>query len=167
MYMIAGVQVLCSHVITLAIKETYMFEIDKYNLDEGCTSQVDMMEETAMQVAELRFTQEQAKLQLDKAQSIADNSVRSKPSDFGLLKVTEAAVKTAVASSALVQEAQQSLLKCKQDLWVADARLQVLDHRKKMLESLIYLHNQGYYSEVRPDNAVVEKGSAAVKRVAK
>lgn len=141
-----------------------MFEIDKYNLDEGCTSQVDMMEETALHVASLRVKQEEAKLALDKAQSAVDSEVRTKPGEYGLLKVTEAAVKTAVANSPLVCKAQQLLLECKSELWKADAKLQVLDHRKKMLESLIYLHNQGYYSEVRPDNASDSKQRPAVKR---
>lgn len=144
-----------------------MFEIDKYNLDEGCTSQVDMMEVTATKVAKLRFAQEEAKLLVDRQQSVVDNAVRSKPSDYGLLKVTEAAVKTAVSSSRAVIEAHQALLKCKAELWTEDAKLQVLDHRKKMLESLIYLHNQGYYSEVRPDNAIADTGNAVVRRTSK
>ena len=122
------------------------YSIDKYKLDEACQNQVEYIEEATYEAAMSRIGVEKAKAELEQSKAAADIEVRNDPGKFSLAKVTEGTVSAAVTKHPSVVLAHQTYLEARKSMVKWDAAVQTLEHRKKSLESLVYLQGQGYYS---------------------
>ena len=124
-----------------------VYAIDKYNLDEECVRQIEFIEEAAHKAVMARIGVEAAKARLEQAKAAADIEIRNNPTQFNLAKVTEATVAAAVTAHPNVVIALNEHLTARQDMLQWEAACNMLEHRKKSLDNLIYLHGQAYYSK--------------------
>ena len=122
------------------------YSIDKYKLDEACAEQVEYIEEATYESAMARMKVEKAKAVLEQSRAAAEIEVRMEPAKFQIAKTTEATVKAAVVKHPNVILAESELLEARGAMLKWDAAVQTLEHRKKSIESLVYLQGQGYYS---------------------
>jgi len=120
--------------------------IDETALDVECLEQPSLMMAYAQEAAEARMEMDTAKESLDVIEAQVDSEVRDCPEDFGLKKITESAIKSAVVLDERVQAAKKRLTQAKLDYGMTTAASVAMDARKKMLEMLIQLHGQQYFA---------------------
>lgn len=111
----------------------------------------------AAELADARRDMDDAKADLDLTDAELDLAIRSSPGDYGLEKVTEAAVKAAIPAQQSHKTAHEQMLKAKHDVDVLGAAVGALDHRKKALENLVQLRLADYYSEPRAPKGARER----------
>ena len=120
--------------------------IDKNQLDEEWVEQPARMHQAARKLAKAQLMEEEAKANLKRTAAEVSNYIRSKPSSFGILKVTESSVEAAMILDKEYQEAQTHYIQAQYKVAVYKAAVDSLEHRKKALESLVYLFGADYYS---------------------
>jgi len=89
---------------------------------------------------------DQAKFQFDIVTAELTNKCRASPDQFGLQKVTDAAIIAAIKSSPEYQEAYETWLKAKAESGLLDRGVEAMEQRKRMIEVLITLHGQQYFA---------------------
>ena len=124
-----------------------VYSIDKYKPDEECVQQVEFIEEAAHEAVTARIAVEGAKARLEQAKAAADIEIRNSPAQFNLAKVTEGTVAAAVTTHPNVVIFTNELLTARETMLKWEAACNMLEHRKKSLDNLIYLQGQGYYSK--------------------
>jgi len=125
-----------------------MYEIDGNQLEIECIKQIDMIEDSCFAAAEAKVRLDEAKARLDRYERLADQTIRANPRDHGLLKSTEAGIAKAVKCHPNVVKAMTELNHAKTEVTRLDAVVVILEHRKRMLEQLVKLQGQGYFSDV-------------------
>ncbi len=137
--------------------------IDKHDLDGELVSQPELYEEYATQLEEARADLEEAKNELkvrdddyDVAWAKADLAIRKHPGSFGLDKVTEPAIKSAIIIEPSVTQARQIVYSTREEVLrlqrihgALHAVVGALDYKKRSLEDLCKLKLANYYSEPR------------------
>lgn len=126
--------------------ENYL-SIDKNKLDEELERQASLyIRWTKEFLSEIEEEYGKAKINLDITQAEVDKEIRNDPSDFGIKKVSEAAVKNAIELDGRVVEAKNRILQKKKELTIVQGALRSLDHKKTALENLVRLTTMGYFS---------------------
>lgn len=125
-------------------------EIDQNRLDEECVSQPRLYMKYATELADAKFDYDEAKARFDVAKAEIQLDVRDNPEEFGLKKVTEATIEAAVIASEAYQTAQKKVNQCKHAVALLEAAVGAIDHKKRMLENLVTLHGQNYFSQPKP-----------------
>jgi len=133
---------------------TKFVQIDVFALDKNWLEQPEKYMEVAEQAADARAEVDACKIYLENLQAALDNKIRRDPQMYGLDKITEGGVSTAIKRFKSYKKAQQSLLDAKKKSGKLDAVLSALDHRKKALENLVFLQGQNYFSKPRESKAV-------------
>lgn len=124
-----------------------VFEIDKLRLDEECCTQPKLYYEYAQLLADARNAWERAKAARDLTEADLDRQVRADPARFGVEKLTESVVRSTVLCQATYNDAHGKVLDAKHEVDQLSAIVDALEHRKKSLENLVYLHQSSYYAE--------------------
>jgi hypothetical protein len=113
-------------------------------------------------LAEEREELEELKQDLTEIEATLSRDIRLNPGQYGLDKVTEAAVKTAIPE-------QKEYVKCAKEIAAVKTRverlqnfLNALDHRKRMIQTLASLHGQQYFAAPVAD----EESTRATKQAA-
>lgn len=132
------------------------FQINQDRLNWECVRQPVLYWEYAQKLADAKRDFEQAKTAVDLAQAGADAAVRERPAKYGIVKVTEPAIKAAVAGHRKYTAAIAEMNKLRHRLDIFQAAINTLDQRKRMIESLVSLRLANYFSEPR-----VSKDAAA------
>lgn len=131
-------------------KEDYSFvEIDKDNLVEEIVNQPKFYFTYARRLAEARKDYDYAKANKEAVYADLDYKIRNSPEDYGLEKVTEGAVKAAIPDEKEYKKAEQKVIDAKHEVGMLEAVVATLEHRKRMLEKLVDLHGQNYFSTPR------------------
>jgi len=120
--------------------------IDPNLLDVECLRQPELFMEWAERATEAHADIERAKLRMDVKKATIDKEVREDPGKFGLSKVTEAAVQSAVLSSEEYREKNLDYIKAMSNAKLLDYAVRAFDQRKSMLNNLITLHGQQYFA---------------------
>lgn len=134
-----------------------LFHLDPDRLDEEWVAQPSLYHEHALVLAEAREHYERAKAERDLVAAELDREVRSDPARFGLDKVTEAAVQTAVATQKRLAQATNAVITARFETDKAQAVVDALEHRKKALENLVQLRLSDYFAEPRPPKGMRDK----------
>lgn len=134
------------------------FLIDKDRLDEEWLAQPELYYHYAVLQADARQELEEAKSDLELVKAELADSIRTDPADYGIDKVTVDAVKDAVIQQKEYKDALAYVNEKRHALDVLSAAVVALDHRKKSLENLVYLHGQNYFSTPRAIGADDEEG---------
>lgn len=120
--------------------------IDPNRLDEQWSEQPQLYFKYATLLAERRKEYEEARIELKIIESTLKNRVRKNPQKYGLAKITEAGITQVVESQPKVEEAMDRITELKYELDLLAAVCTSLDHRKKALEGMVFLHGQNYFA---------------------
>ena len=129
--------------------EPGLFDLDVNRLDEEWVRQPALYHEHAMILADARQSHEQKKAELEVLAAEIDRDVRTRPSAFGLEKITEAVVANTVLIQPPYRLLQKEVIEAKHNVAIAESAVAALDHRKKALENLVQLRLSDYFSEPR------------------
>jgi len=133
-------------------------EIDKDNLDVECVALPSAYRRYAFMAAEAKRDVQEAKAELDVVQAGLSQKARATPSVFGIEKVTETAITSAVMCHKAYQDAQKVLFKAQHTYEMCNAVVWALEHKKRALTLLVELHGMGYFADVKTS----PEGKAAV-----
>ncbi len=128
-------------------KQFDFFDIDKFHLDAEWVAQPKMYLEYAQKLADARADWEKAKAERDLVEAELDHHIRTCPEEYGLEKITEPVVSKAIIRQIRFHDAQNHVFVCKKAMDDFSVIVEALEHRKKALESLVYLHGTGYFAE--------------------
>lgn len=125
------------------------FAVDKDSLDEEWVEQPDLFHKYAVKLADARLAIEEAKAELDVTQSELDRDLRADPEAYDIPKVTETALSNAILLQPEYKKALAKVNQARHHQDILQAAVTALDHRKKALENLVFLHGQSYFSSPR------------------
>jgi hypothetical protein len=120
--------------------------IDPGQLDVECVRQADAFFDWSELAVKARGKADRLKLRLETTQAALELECREKPENFGLKKVTEAAVKAAVLCSERYLESSNEYFDAKEESALLDAAVKAMDQKESMLKELIKLHGQQYFA---------------------
>ena len=120
--------------------------IDPGRLDIECIRQPDRFFFWAQAAVVASTELDRAKLHLDLLKVQLELECRQNPTDFGVVKPTEAAIDAAVKCHPKYQAANEAYNKAKSDSKLLDAAVATMEQKKRMLENLITLHGQQYFA---------------------
>ena len=126
-------------------------EIDEHKLDDACATQSKHYMEWALKLADAQFNVDEAKASLELIEVELARAIRDAPQNFGVKKVTEKSIEEAVKTSESYQKKLKILHKKQRAAGRIKAIVGALDHRKKMIESMVYLRGQMYFSDPQPE----------------
>lgn len=141
-----------------------MFDLDLARLEEHCLDQPRRMEKAVRMVASGKDRLDRARAELDLTESTAEFAVRSSPTEFGITKISEAAVKAAVKGHKDVQRMVRKVNRWKYKVNLREGVVTALEHRKRMLETLTTLHGQSYFAKPKARGLVTSSSFAADER---
>jgi len=121
--------------------------IDSTKLDVEWVAQPETFYEAATELATARYRVAQSKARLDVVEATVSRRIRKSPDKYDLgANPSIPSVQAAMIVSKEYAEALDHLNKAKYRQDMIQALVDALDHKKKALESLAYLHGQNYYS---------------------
>ena len=129
--------------------EGSLSEIKLSELHLESIRQDQLVQDYAIKKADAVFARDAAKSKVKLVEAKLSLAIREAPEDFGLDKPTEKAVDAAITCDAKYQAAVTKVLITTHRVHILDALCSALEHRKKSLEHLVYLHSQSYYSTPR------------------
>ncbi len=121
-------------------------EIDSLRLADEWLNQPTQRQIWGEKLADAQLELDEAKTYLAVAQAEVDREIREDPGDYGLAKITEAAVSTAVTVHPAVKKAVRQVNQAKHRVNVLQAAVEGLEHRKRALTQLVELHGQDYFA---------------------
>lgn len=133
------------------------FEIDKLRLDSEWVEQPKLFHKYSTRLADAKEELERAKAHKDVVEAELGRDIRSDPAKYDLPKVTEGAVEACILLQPSYQAALDQVIKSRHNVDLLQAAVDTLDHKKKALESLVYLHGQDYFSAPVAPHAEKEK----------
>lgn len=123
--------------------------INQNELDREWIGQPQKYMEIAEKTVDARAEADALKLRLEELQSRVDIAIRKNPAKYGLDKITEGGVLSAIKRHPKFIQVSEKLLDAKKHLGLYEQVLSALDHRKKALENLVFLHGQSYFAKPR------------------
>jgi hypothetical protein len=123
--------------------------LDKLDLDTAAEYQAAVVFDVGERLAEEREELEELKQDLTEIEATLSRDIRLNPGQYGLDKVTEAAVKTAIPE-------QKEYVKCAKEIAAVKTRVE------RMIQTLASLHGQQYFAAPVAD----EESTRATKQAA-
>ena len=137
--------------------DNHSLDIELNRLDDECRQQPSRYMEAAEGLAKARRTLEKAKAWLDVTRAEIDKEIRENPEKFGITKMTETVITNAILLDPRYDKEVQYIIECKHEVDVHLATVTALDHRKKSLENLVFLHGQSYFASPKNSEEAVNK----------
>lgn len=126
-----------------------LFRPNKHRLDEELQEQPKLCRIYSDHYASAQRDLDEAEAKLDFVKADLDNQIRSSPADFCIDKITEPAVKLGIILQKRYQQANKKVIEAQYVVNQLKGICNAIEHRKKSIEGLIYLHGQGYWAEPR------------------
>ena len=121
--------------------------IDIEALHICCAEHSVFYEEVAREAAEAKGEAEQAKALLELAEAQLDSAIRARPEDYGLAKITESAIKSAIVASGQYQTANTAYLEARSRSGELDVLATAFDHRRSMINNEVNLFAANYWGQ--------------------
>lgn len=131
------------------VEEKSFLDIDINQLDVEWLKQPKLYERYAERLADAKRDLEIAKSELEVTRAELDQDIRDRPDAYDLGKVTEPAIANVILTEKEYRRSRKKVIECKHFVDVLDAMVTALDHRKKALENLVFLHGQSYFASPR------------------
>lgn len=125
-------------------------QIDKYSLDDEWAKQANNFHKWSVQLAEAEMERDRSKENIDLIRAELDMAIRSDPESFGIPKVTEAAINSAIITNKKYKETVDEYLKLKYNHKIIQSALESLNHKKYALDNLVRLYLSEYYLKEAP-----------------
>lgn len=123
-------------------------DVTLVNLHTQCAEQPGLMREATKMASLAHKTMLEKRKARDRIKSRKKLEVLSNPKKYNLQKTTDSVIESVVSLQQGVVEAEEDLIKAKNELDEWSGIVQALNERSKTLTHLIYLRGQGYYSDV-------------------
>ena len=120
--------------------------IDEEMLDVEWIEQPTLFLKYASHLANTQRDLDDVKQKLDIMKAELDIEIRKNPSQFGIEKITEGAIQSAVLTNTGYQAMYEALLDTKYENDMAKNAVQAMNMRKDALENLVRLHGQSYFA---------------------
>jgi len=120
--------------------------IDQDALDVEWLDQPKVFFEISAELADSKKKLERIKLAVDVTVAELAKNIRENPEQFGISKVTESAIKEAIATSPEQNQAMKRIIAQKHEVEILQAGVSSFDQRKRALENLVTLHGQQYFA---------------------
>ncbi len=142
-------------------------KIDPDALDIEWLNQAALMLRYTKHAAITKQTMDDCKERLDFTKAELEMDIRTKPEAYGLAKVTEAGIQSAI----LLQEKYQILMKeyasARYEYDIANGAVRAIDQKKTALENLVKLLGQSYFAGPKaPRNLYQEQLDQTARREA-
>lgn len=121
-------------------------KIDPDDLDLEFLAQPTLMLKYTRHLAQMRKEVDEAKQNLDIKQAEVDRKIRENPEAYGIEKVTENSIRSAILTEDEFQEAQKDFLDAKYEMDMAQGAVNAFEQRKSALENLVKLHGMNYFA---------------------
>jgi hypothetical protein len=138
--------------------------IDESRLDQEWLRQPALFHKYARKLADAKADLAEADVALDVVRAELSNNIRNDPAKFGLSKITDKVVETAILAQKGYLQALRELNRHKHRVDVYQAAVSALDHRKRALENLVTLHGQDYFATPRLSKKAAEATQDGFKR---
>lgn len=132
-------------------------KIDKFSLDEELQNQASLFMQYVQDFAESVFDRDKVKQQLELEYAEIDEKIRKNPDLFGIDKVTETAIRSAILKEETYKEKQNEYFEAVKRANVLGGAKEAFSQRKSMLEHLVKLELAGYFAEPAVSKEVDEK----------
>jgi len=137
-----------------------LLNIDQLRLDRECVRQPALYFKFAEKLADAKLTLEECDSQISELRLSLAKKIRANPTNYGLEKVTEAALHEVISNKDVVKQAEEERRKARHRVDVLGAFVTALEHRKRSLTLLVELHGQKYFANPA-DGASAEGREAA------
>lgn len=121
-------------------------KIDPDSLDVEWLEQPVLFMKYSRHLAQMRRDVDEAKQNIDIVKAESDRKIREDPEAYGITKVTEGSIASAVLTEDAYQEAQKNYLDVKYEMDMAQGAVNAFSQRKDALENLVKLHGQQYFA---------------------
>jgi len=115
-------------------------------LDIEAVCQAELFLEWAEKSVEAKAEADRLKRELDTEEALTSLRIREKPEDFGLERVTEGAIVSAVKTNKAYLKALEAYQEARKTSALYDQVVNALEQRKRMIEVLVTLHGQQYFA---------------------
>jgi hypothetical protein len=133
-------------------------KIDDSALDIEILSQPELMMKYCIHAAEARKNLEEVKQTVDVIKAELDKSIREKPEDYNITKITEGAIQSAILTDERYCNIYQEFLNAKYESDMAGGAVRAMEQKKDCLELLVRLHGQSYFAGPKvPRNLEIER----------
>lgn len=134
--------------------------IDPDNLDIEWLNQPKLLMKYSKLEADAKAELEKAKEYVAFIKAQTDSSIRKDPTAFGIDKITEGAITSAINVDASVREAVQRQNKVQYLLNLVTNMVRAIDQRKSSLENLVRLFGMEYFASPNDNRTLGEKVDA-------
>ena len=145
-------------------------KVDADNLDEEWRNFPSLLMRYCVATRDERRKKDSTELALEVARSQIENDIRSDPAKFGIKKVTESGISSAVSLNADYQTAVRKRDRARRNYDLVSSAVKALEWKGRSLERLVQLHGQNYFGDLgdgpRP-NVNRALGEAVDKRIKK
>lgn len=138
--------------------------IDLNKLEEEWQGQPDQVETWTRKAAEATLAYDKAKSNVELVKARISANMRDDPESYGLSKITDKAVESAVICQTEYQKAVKAMHQAKYEMNVIDAVVQGLQDRKRSLTKLSDLWQGGYWSTPQVKEAADPQRSNILQR---
>ncbi len=121
-------------------------KIDENALDLEWKDQAELFMKYALHLANTQKELDSFKQELDIMRAEIDKSIRENPEKYGIEKVTEGAIQSAILTDKGFIQANKDYLNVKFENDMAKNAVQAFNQRKEALENLVKLHGQQYFA---------------------
>ena len=123
-------------------------QIDENSLDIECLDQSSLMLKYGQYEAKMERKKADAKEELDYVKGKLDLAIRKNPENYGLkdVKITETVVNNVIIQTDDYKKVRDKLFDAQEEHTTSKNVVKAISQRKDMLEGLIYLHGQQYFS---------------------
>jgi hypothetical protein len=129
-------------------------DIDLNNLEKEWVDHVNKVRTFTDKSAETKKKEAEAKAAMELAEATLLRDIRNAPDKFGLApKPTEGAIKNCVLYQKRYKDAERAYIQAKYENDLIDGVVKTLDHRKRALENLVTLWQNGYFAAPREKKA--------------
>jgi len=136
-------------------------QIDENALDKECVKLPSDYLRYAFQAAEAKRDVAEAESSLSVVKADLARAIRSAPGDYGIDKITEAAIVSALETQPEHRKALAVVQDRRYEYDLAQAVVWALEHKKRSLTNLIELHGMSYFSNPK----VTPAGREAIEQM--
>ena len=140
--------------------ETYeqRSQIDNNALDVEWLEQPRKFVEISRESAHINAQYDRAKENIDVLKAEIGTRIRKDPEKYGIEKITEVQVSSAITLDTEFHKAQMDLIDLKEQVAIVAGAVKAFDQRKKALENLVTLYGQEYFAGPKsPRNLDLER----------
>jgi hypothetical protein len=131
--------------------------IDENRLDQEWRRQPQITLQVGVKLADARKEMLEAKAELEEVKATVAKSIRDNPEKYRIVRITEGQIEEVLLTQPKYHEANQKLIDAKYLVDLLEAAMTATEHKKKALESLVYMQGQMLHGAPRARGEVADE----------